>query len=40
MFVENLEETFLNGNELIIDRGNYHHKYLKMIDTFTRTINN
>ena len=34
MFVENLEETFLNGNELIIDRGNYHHKYLKMIDTF------
>jgi chromosome segregation ATPase len=33
-FVKNLEETFLNGNQLLVDRGNYYHKYLKMIDTF------
>ena len=33
-WLHHLEQIFLNGNELIIDRGNNYHKYIRMIRSY------
>ena len=30
-WLHHLEQIFLNGNEVIIDRGNNYHKYIRMM---------